>query len=31
MYIGILPGHGRMAKFNSIEEKNGALLTGAYL
>lgn len=26
---GILPSHGRMAKFDTVEEKNAAVLTAA--
>lgn len=29
LFPGILPSHGRMAKFNSVEEKNAAVLTAA--
>lgn len=29
LFEGILPSHGRMAKFNSVEEKNAAVLTAA--
>ena len=28
-YKGILPSHGRMAKFDTVEEKNAAVLTAA--
>ena len=27
--LGILPGHGRMAKFNSVAEKNSSILKAA--
>jgi hypothetical protein len=27
--VGILPAHGRMAKFGSVDEKNAAVMTAA--
>lgn len=29
VFKGILPSHGRMAKFDTVEEKNAAVLTAA--